>query len=90
MTFYLKGSVLEVTFSFNLCSKNNLKKTLPVIIYICSHSQNGLEVLDSGLSEEDIDLESMAQGNPSKEEADATRSNLGITMPTEKHFQRET
>lgn len=53
MKFYLKASVLKMTFLFFICAKNKTKqkpanpqkqkiKEVPVTVYTCSHSQNWL------------------------------------------------
>lgn len=96
MTFYLKVSVLKMTFSFTFVLKKHTtpiktenKKSPCYCIYLFTFPKLAWEVLDSSLAHEDTDLESRVQGNPSKEKTDSTISNLGIIMPTEKHFQRE-
>lgn len=46
------------------------------------------EILDSCLPHEDMDLESMVQGNPSKEETDSTLTNVEYHYANRKTFSK--
>lgn len=71
-------------------TKKKKPQTSLLLYYICLRSPNWFRkswILV--LTKEDTDLESMVQGNPSAEETDSTRSNLGYHYANRKTFSKE-
>lgn len=66
------------------------QKIKEVPVYTCLHSQNRLgKSWVLALFMKILTWNPGSGGNPFKEKTDSTISNVGITMPTEKHFQWE-
>lgn len=92
ITFYLKASVLQMTFYICVQQSKKKNKNNPpqphYCIYLFTFPKLTHEVLDSRLPHEDMDLESTVQGNPSKEETDFTLSDLEYHYANRKTFSK--